>query len=714
MGGGGGLCPSVDGQVLFVRHQKPNGGYFIAQYAHIQNVPQGLRVMSFTFDGPEVRKGDVIAEVGVFAPCRNCSSPRCDHLHFGIWDSENQIPSSGWGYGRACYINPSGCWVDPMSFLGNAGDPPEQGTYSAAFHGQFPVYPPGYSYFELAPGSILNCYLDMKNTGTAIWTNDGSSPNYVELHSVNSSYTQDEASPLAYNWLGGSNVRMATTSGEVAANGGIGRYSFQIRAPSSPGTYRLRMKLYHPHASEFIPDGDAHVNLEVRVPEPPPPPPPPGIASDVLVYDWTERKVKAALFDGDDWKVDGTWYSGWQPGPSSDYRVFIADDTGDGDADVFLVWVPSGHWEQVYSNGDTFYRHRRLISSWMPNTPNNGRYQYFLGDVSGDGEVDAVVMNVSTGTASVAKGHYVSGGADTFEPQGNWVGGFCDGAIGRFQFMLGDVNGDGKADLVARELSSGRFRGARSTGTSFQAQSGYILSNWTATTDPNRYQVGLTDLDHDNQAELYAYKPASGTIYWANWTGSSFDARSPLITNWGTSSDPFRYKLLTGDLNRDGKSDFTLYKADGGNWYYGLSTGTSITNLATGLTSWGSDASRTRYTPLLGDVGLFHGSGGYSYSLPQTAERSEAALMTVSPNPVCGQSEIQLTLPAGSSADLRLYDASGREVTLVFSGQISTNPFRLAWDPRGSAGEKLKKGVYFLRLTRSSGAVSQKLVVLEP
>ncbi len=128
-GGGGGGCDCVPGEVLFIRHRKADGNYFIAQYGHIQNVPTSLRYNKWwDRNGPWIEAGAQVAEVGVFAPCRGCSSARCDHLHFGIWDSNEPIPPGYWGWGSACWEWPTGCWVDPLPFLASQtpyGNPPQ-------------------------------------------------------------------------------------------------------------------------------------------------------------------------------------------------------------------------------------------------------------------------------------------------------------------------------------------------------------------------------------------------------------------------------------------------------------------------------------------------------------------------------------------------------------------------------------------------------------
>ena len=188
-----------------------------------------------------------------------------DHLHFCLYYN-NQCLSSVFQSKPEPFSDYENIQYGQLLISDN-----ESPTYTAAYVDQYPHYDPGMSYFELAPESVLNCWLDMRNTDNTYWTGDGSSTHYVELHSVNSTYTQDLPSALALNWIEGSDVRVATTTGEVEPNG-VGRYDFQIKAPSSPGTYNLYLQLYHPDASDYVPDNNAQIEIEVRVPSANPPP----------------------------------------------------------------------------------------------------------------------------------------------------------------------------------------------------------------------------------------------------------------------------------------------------------------------------------------------------------------------------------------------------------------------------------------------------------
>jgi hypothetical protein len=250
MGGGNGTtCACVDGEVIFVRHQKSNGQYFIAMYAHIQNVrAEFATVTQYTENGPSVDVGEQIAEIGVYAPCRDCS-PRCDHLHLGIWDSENQMPMSAWGYGDACWTNPQGCWVDPATFLGVCDDPTSY-TYSLTYAGQSPTDPSGV--LKLRPLETVDCWLDvLVGQDSAPISNDPNSPYYVELRSVDSSWINTAYSDLQgpdwQSWYQITPANLTAGSNETA------RFGFQIRTPDVLGRVdNLCLRLFHPHTGQYI------------------------------------------------------------------------------------------------------------------------------------------------------------------------------------------------------------------------------------------------------------------------------------------------------------------------------------------------------------------------------------------------------------------------------------------------------------------------------
>jgi len=97
----------VPGKVLFVRYQKPNGHYFIVQYGHIKNVSSDYQVQGAIV--PNV--GTFLGEIADYDPCMG-GGGSCPHMHFGIWDSDDDRPQNQWGYGPNMLS-----WTSPMRFI---------------------------------------------------------------------------------------------------------------------------------------------------------------------------------------------------------------------------------------------------------------------------------------------------------------------------------------------------------------------------------------------------------------------------------------------------------------------------------------------------------------------------------------------------------------------------------------------------------------------
>lgn len=89
----------------------------------------------------------------------------------------------------------------------------------------------------LAPGQVTSLVVALKNTGSKGWyTGDAG-----QQANLGTSAPTDVTRPdLAYNWL--SPNRLATTTTSYVGPGETGWFSFQIRAPQTPGVYRLDVR----------------------------------------------------------------------------------------------------------------------------------------------------------------------------------------------------------------------------------------------------------------------------------------------------------------------------------------------------------------------------------------------------------------------------------------------------------------------------------------
>ena len=86
------------------------------------------------------------------------------------------------------------------------------------------------------------------------------------------------------------------------------------------------------------------------------------------------------------------------------------------------------------------------------------------------------------------------------------------------------------------------------------------------------------------------------------------------------------------------------------------------------------------------------------------------------PNPfhAASNTTIVLSLPQTAGAiEIAIFDAAGRKVRELYSGQAQEQAFRFVWDGRSNDGGRVSAGVYFCRVTIGSVAVSRKMTLLQ-
>ena len=74
------------------------------------------------------------------------------------------------------------------------------------------------------------------------------------------------------------------------------------------------------------------------------------------------------------------------------------------------------------------------------------------------------------------------------------------------------------------------------------------------------------------------------------------------------------------------------------------------------------------------------------------------ALEPPRPNPASRAVEIAYSLAAPADMTLAAYDVSGRLVNTLVSGPTPAGGHRLRWDLSDARGQRVRPGVYFLRL----------------
>jgi len=291
-------------------------------------------------------------------------------------------------------------------------------------------------------------------------------------------------------------------------------------------------------------------------------------------------------FDGDGladlvvWRPSsGTWFwlpstSGGNPaaagarawGISTD-KPLMGDIDGDGLADL-IVWRPdSGTWFWLTSSSGYTYTSAGAkqwgVSTDVPLT----------GDIDGDGKTDLIVWRPASGTffwlLSSAGYDYAAAGAKQW---GN-------ASLGDVPFVA-DFDGDGRADLAVWRASTGTWFWLQST-----LRFDYANQQSKVWGDASLGDVPLLgDVDGDRRADLAVWRASTGTWYWLT-SSSGYDYASQGSRQWG--SQALNDVPMLGDLDGDGRAELIVWRPGTGTWFW-LTAASGYTYAAQRQTTWGT------------------------------------------------------------------------------------------------------------------------------
>jgi hypothetical protein len=224
-----------------------------------------------------------------------------------------------------------------------------------------------------------------------------------------------------------------------------------------------------------------------------------------------------------------------------------------------------------------------------------------MGDVDGDGRADACVREAAGVACWMSQGHGL--GRRIVGPA------LADGAgwddVARFSTIrLADIDGDGRADLCARGAEG--FTCSRSTGAGFEPwRTLAALSDAEGFSDVNRYAtVRMGDIDGDGRADVCA-RLAGGMSCWRS-TPNGFSERivGPAWSDAAGFGAWQRWSTIRlADVNGDGRADLCALEPAG--WTCYLSDGAGFGERVAGpaLADEADPARRDRFGSMrLGDL----------------------------------------------------------------------------------------------------------------
>lgn len=190
-------------------------------YAESSSHPQAL------YDIAAAATRDMCNRWGITKQKRSCPPGILGHkdINTCVCGGDHWDPGSGWN------------WTYFMQQV-NGGTPPPP-AYAATYQAQ--SYPS-----SMTAGSTAIVWAEFKNTGTATWGHAGTK--------LGTSSPQDRSSPFynSGNWISAN--RPTEVDQSAVTTNQVGRFTFILKAPSTPGTYTEKYKLVQEGVTWFGPE----------------------------------------------------------------------------------------------------------------------------------------------------------------------------------------------------------------------------------------------------------------------------------------------------------------------------------------------------------------------------------------------------------------------------------------------------------------------------
>ena len=315
--------------------------------------------------------------------------------------------------------------------------------------------------------------------------------------------------------------------------------------------------------------------------------------SDILFRDVVTGQTQAWMMDGV--TVTSNLATSLNAGACTSTTGWQAHGIGDfdGDGKNDLLWRDAESGQLAVWTMDGANVVTNATTSVNPGvfTSTTGWQVQGIGDFDGDGKSDILWRDARTGQTAV---WFMSGSSVTSSSNTNVSSGAYTATAGWQVNGVGDFNGDGKSDILWRQIETGR------TAIWFMSEASKVGGKNTsvqagAYTSTTGWQVnGVGDFNRDGKADILWRNAESGaTVVWF-MSGSARTSSSNTSLQAGAYTSTTGWHVQgVGDFNGDGRSDILLRYAGTGQTFIWLMNG------AVAIGDWTS-VSPGSYDPVTG------------------------------------------------------------------------------------------------------------------